>query len=128
MIALELGWGEPAGENFPGATRNPAEWCDLLRKEGRTVELVRLRTDLQELERRAASRGHGWKEVVILRYNQYEKDPDVVSLPKRIETRELVFDTSQAEIDDVVTAILAKLENGPTENEWVADDPRSAGI
>jgi energy-coupling factor transporter ATP-binding protein EcfA2 len=32
VLILELGWGEPLGEVFPGATRNPAEWAEVVRR------------------------------------------------------------------------------------------------
>jgi hypothetical protein len=51
-LLVELGFGEPEGLSFPGATRNPREWVDILMAEGRAVFLFLLKPPLAELDRR----------------------------------------------------------------------------
>ena len=39
ILLIELGWGEPFGERFAGATRNPGEWLSVLDADRREVVL-----------------------------------------------------------------------------------------
>jgi hypothetical protein len=48
VLIVELGYGEPAGESFPGATKNPREWVGILENDGREVFFFLL--DIQESE------------------------------------------------------------------------------
>ncbi|MCI0589042.1 MAG: hypothetical protein L0323_19670 [Planctomycetes bacterium] len=57
-LIIELGFGEPAGESFPGATREPAAWLKVLREAGRSIHLFLLMPPLKETLRRiGADRG-----------------------------------------------------------------------
>ena len=52
ILIIELGFGEPVGEMFAGATRNPSGWLRVLADEGRTVHLFLLKPPLGEVFRR----------------------------------------------------------------------------
>ena len=58
VLIIELGYGEPAGEGFPGATRNPREWISNLENDGREVFFFLLHVDKSECLRRVAARGN----------------------------------------------------------------------
>jgi len=114
VIVLELGWGEPKGEGFPGATRNPEEWAEILMNEGRELRLFRLTARRADVVRRArrrwAEQGH-WATARDARrwIAWYERHPDVVGLPKRLGTAEIVVDTTRRTPELVAEVILAKL-------------------
>lgn len=109
VIVVELGWGEPAGEGFQGATRNPAEWFNILQQEGRDLFLIRLEADSAELVRRAEHRCRPRARDCALHWQgRYDKDPDLVSLPSRLGTMEHVIDTTYMSVEDAATEILAR--------------------
>ena len=114
VVVLELGWGEPIGEGFPGATRNPAEWAQILTNEGRELRLFRLTGRPAEIVRRAkerfaktgeGARAHDAKHWIGL----YERHPDVVGFSKRLGTAEVVVDTTGLTPEQVAEVILTKL-------------------
>lgn len=58
VLVIELGYGEPEGEGFAGATKNPREWLAALEREGRAVHSFVLNVDKEECLRRVAARGN----------------------------------------------------------------------
>jgi hypothetical protein len=58
VLVLELGYGEPQGEAFGGATKNPREWLAPLEEEGRDVYSFVLNVDRSECLQRVAARGN----------------------------------------------------------------------
>src|SRR5262249_53995841 len=59
FLILELVSGEPADASFPGATRNPREWVEVLEKAGRKVSCFRLHTDIQTWRKRLLKKTGG---------------------------------------------------------------------
>jgi len=111
---LELNWGEPIGEGFPGATRNPWEWAEILTNDGRELRLFRLTARPAEVVRRArerfAKRGQGPTARDARSWIAwYERHPDVVRLPTCLESVEVVLDTTRLTPELVAEVILAKL-------------------
>jgi hypothetical protein len=51
-LVVELGFGEPAGESFAGATRDPASWLAVLADDDRSTYMFLLKPSLEELRRR----------------------------------------------------------------------------
>lgn len=51
-LIIELGFGEPVGESFHGATRDPGAWSRVLREAGRSVKLFLLKPPITEVFRR----------------------------------------------------------------------------
>lgn len=51
-LIIELGFGEPIGESFPGATRDPTAWLRVLAQADRSVHLFLLQPPLEETFRR----------------------------------------------------------------------------
>lgn len=56
VLIIELGYGEPAGESFPGATKNPREWVSILENDGREVFFFLLDIQESETKRRVSIR------------------------------------------------------------------------
>jgi len=113
VIVLELVWGEPIGEGFPGATRNPSEWADILTDEGRELRLFRLTARPAVIIRRArvrfAERGKGPTARDAKHWiGMYNRHPDVIGLPERLGIAEVFVDTTALMPDQVAEVILAK--------------------
>jgi hypothetical protein len=53
-LVIELGFGEPNGESFAGATRNPNEWLTVLKNAKRSVHVFLLQPSAEEVFRRIA--------------------------------------------------------------------------
>jgi len=58
VLLIELGFGEPAGEAFPGVSKNPSEWLTILNADGRRVFFFLLHIPKAECLRRVAARGN----------------------------------------------------------------------
>ena len=71
-LIVELGFGEPVGESFAGATRDPNAWLKILRESGRSVFLFLLQPPLEETFRRIArdrpGHSHQYFRCAALRY------------------------------------------------------------
>ncbi len=71
-LIIELGFGEPAGESFAGATRDPNAWLKVLRESGRSVFLFLLQPPLEETFRRIGKDrpgdSHQYYRCAALRY------------------------------------------------------------
>jgi hypothetical protein len=57
VLLIELGYGEPLGESFAGATKNPREWLSVIENDGRAVVFFVLDIDRPECLYRVAARG-----------------------------------------------------------------------
>jgi hypothetical protein len=55
-LIIELGYGEPAGESVPGATKNPREWVSIFENDGREVFFFLLDIRESETQKRVSSR------------------------------------------------------------------------
>ena len=115
VLALELGWGEPEGEEFAGATRNPREWYDVLQSEGRDIVLVRLEASETNLVARVRSRasalGQDPSSAIggILAYFG-ARHTAVTTLADVLAVREQVFDTTTDSPDLIVERVCHVLE------------------
>lgn len=72
-LLIELGYGEPLGEGFEGATKNPAEWVAVLEDDERQPFFFLLDVGKDECLRRVAARGNmnrQYAEAAWLRYAQ----------------------------------------------------------
>jgi hypothetical protein len=56
LLIIELGFGEPVGEVFPGATKNPREWIAVLERDNRIVLFFYLEVSEAEALSRVAQR------------------------------------------------------------------------
>ena len=56
VLIIELGYGEPVDESFPGATKNPREWIRILENDGREIFFFLLQIPQSETVRRVSSR------------------------------------------------------------------------
>ena len=56
VLIVELGYGEPLPETFPGASRNPNEWMTVLQTSGRQVFLFMLWVPVAEAVTRKLGR------------------------------------------------------------------------
>lgn len=115
VVVIELGWGEPIGEGFKGATRNPGEWAEVLREDGRELRLFRLRARRREVIDRAEHKLtkplHRFDTSHVLHwFSRYEKDQDVKSLPSRLGLAEEIIDTTQLTSEQVAKVILGRLQ------------------
>ena len=54
VLLVELGFGEPVGEAFAGATRDPMKWLNVLANGGRSVHLFLLKPPFDEVRHRIA--------------------------------------------------------------------------
>ena len=114
LVVLELVWGEPIGEGFPGATRNTREWAETLIDEGRELRLFRLTARPGVIVRRTrarfAERGQGPTAQDAKHWiRRYKRHPDVVGLPGRLGTSEVVVDTTGLMPEQVAEVVLGKL-------------------
>lgn len=57
LLIVELGYGEPRGNVFLGATRNPKEWLTILEAAGRKVLFFQLWAPWEEVRARLIKRG-----------------------------------------------------------------------
>lgn len=114
VVVLELGWGEPIDGSFLGATRNPSEWAEVLRSEGRELRLFRLTARPKDIVARAEGRfaksGAGMRAQDAKHWiRMYNRHPDVFGLPERLGIAEVFVDTTALMPDQVAEVILAKL-------------------
>ena len=73
VLIIELGYGEPVDESFPGATKNPREWISILESDGREVFFFLLQIAQSETVRRVSTRNDltpDYAKAAHDRYNQ----------------------------------------------------------
>jgi hypothetical protein len=113
VLLIELACGEPEDLTFPGATRRPDEWVDVLRQAGRRLFVFLLWTDwddaVQRLTDRHFHRPHGrrlfglWEQLGV--YALYEHRSVIVTFPESVEeVAVLVRDRSSADVADEIVA------------------------
>ena len=71
VLIIELGYGEPAGETFPGASKNPREWLSRLEEERREVFFFMLHIDRSECLRRVTGRGNMHPAYAAMAWDRY---------------------------------------------------------
>jgi len=57
VLIIELGYGEPAGQSFAGATKNPREWVSILENDGREIFFFLLHVSQSEGNQRKIAKG-----------------------------------------------------------------------
>ena len=57
VLIIELGYGEPHGRSFLGATKNPREWVSILENDGREIFFFFLQVSEDEGRRRKKAKG-----------------------------------------------------------------------
>jgi hypothetical protein len=57
VLIIELGYGEPHGGSFLGATKNPREWVSILENDGREIFFFLLQVSQCEGQRRKIAKG-----------------------------------------------------------------------
>jgi hypothetical protein len=126
VLIIELGFGEPYGQAFPGATKNPAEWVRILKEEGREIFYFVLQLSLAQTIRRVRQRSDIPIEVAELAHHRYDSGAvcsneifsSLVGAPQQ------VIDTEQVNFKETIAKILTtvgpmeKMEKvGKTENK-----------
>ncbi len=71
VLIIELGFGEPVGEKFLGATKNPREWLSSLEQEGREIFLFVLHIERSECLRRVTARGNMHPAYAGMAWDRY---------------------------------------------------------
>lgn len=90
--------------------KNPTEWSQVLRQEGREIFLVRLEANKEILLRRVRGResalGYSsyWAVMGIHAYFG-ERSPAILALPELVGERELVVDTGSITPDMIVKCV-----------------------
>jgi hypothetical protein len=113
VLVVELGWGEPAGLGFPGATRAAQEWVRVLRDGGRQVYPFLLRADfttaLARLKDRQHRRGQTFWEVLqsLGIRTMYEQKHELFTFPQIQDFSEVCIDTSNRDFDGVAKEIIS---------------------
>lgn len=73
VLIIELGFGEPHGDGFPGATKNPREWVSVLENEGREIFFFLLDIQESESQKRVNSRNDLNPEYVKEAHDRYKQ-------------------------------------------------------
>jgi hypothetical protein len=71
VLLIELGFGEPRGQPFHGATKNPGEWLTILESDHRDIFLFALSVDKTECLRRVKERGDLSAEAAANAWDRY---------------------------------------------------------
>jgi hypothetical protein len=98
VLLVELGWGEPAGLSFPGATRGANEWVDILQKVKRQSFPFLLTAEWKDILKRLTER-HGHHGVSLTldqigRASFYEHKHPLFTYPVIPGFTELTIDTT----------------------------------
>lgn len=109
VLIIELAWGEPTGEQSLGATKNPNEWADILRTEGREVHLYLLWAEWFAIESRIQKRGRSDITVAKKMYKQYQSHVDYTEFSKRIGIEEEQIDTTYKTPEEIAKYIYNKI-------------------
>lgn len=118
VLLIELGYGEPLGEVFAGATKNPGEWVSILEADRREVFFFLLDIDKAECLRRVAARGNLASQYTEMAWNRYA--PGAVcssaAFSSRIGSRhsEDVINTKDKDLAAAVKHILDRIETRAT--------------
>lgn len=112
VLVLHLGYGEPRDMSSKGATRNPAEWADVMRSDSRQVFLFRLDVEREEAIRRVVCRGisgcseGNWANAW---WHCYVHDEDIRLLPERAGLQEEVIPVQGRTPREIASFILARV-------------------
>ncbi len=113
-LIVELGFGEPIGESFHGATRDPGAWLRVLREAGRSVKLFLLKPPVHEVFKRISIDRHPRQQeyfrCAALRYENGGVCTHEV-FEERIGSAysELVIDTSRESKEMTAARILQEI-------------------
>jgi hypothetical protein len=113
VLIIQLGYGEPAGERFFGASRNPREWVSILEADMREVFFFLLSVPEAESVSRVGKRNGSNAAYVSQAWNRYQPGGGCSSTEfiPRVGTRysEETIDTSQTSLCNTVMRILSKI-------------------
>jgi hypothetical protein len=110
VLIIELGYGEPAGEKFYGATMNPSEWMHVLEQDGREVVSFMLHIEKVECLRRVTSRGNMAPQYAEAAWDRYA--PGGVCSTKKFSSRvgasfvETTLDTQASDKNAIIAQII----------------------
>jgi hypothetical protein len=112
VLLVELGWGEPAGLAFPGATRGANEWVDILHKANRKIYPFLLIAEWNDILKRLIARhGHHMNQSVLdqlARASFFEHKHYLFTYPEIPGFTELTIDTT-GRTEESVTDEIKKL-------------------
>lgn len=120
VLIVELGYGEPHGDAFHGATRNPREWLTLLEASGRRPLFFLIWAPWEETRTRLLKRritnpdaGRGdhrrYDEGEVCSSSQFIARVGTAYTETRIETKEATFDVM---CDGIVAQVRGVLKSG----------------
>jgi hypothetical protein len=109
VLIIELGCGEPAGESFKGATKNPREWVAILEGEGRQVHAFLLWTDYETWKKRLLTKVPGGDPGAHAFYTLFERD-EWKQFPAKAGIREESIDTTTVDQQQVANRIWAQVQ------------------
>jgi hypothetical protein len=116
VLLVELGFGEPLGEAFLGATRDPMKWLNVLADSGRSIHLFLLKPPLDELRRRIArDRDSSMQQYFFAAALRYERGGICAAelFADRLTAgyRETLIDTSAEPVSAVADRVIAAVSS-----------------
>ncbi len=111
VLIIELGYGEPAGGSFLGATKNPREWVSVLENDGREIFFFLLHVSQSEGARRKKAKRDPVYRLEV--YKRYEREGEcshiVFSALLGNGHSEETIDTEKTSLDSTVDQIVTKV-------------------
>lgn len=111
VLIIELGYGEPHGGSFLGATKNPREWVSILENDGREIFFFLLQVSQCEGQRRKKAKGDPVYSPEV--YKRYEADGEcshtVFSALLGNGHLEEPIDTEKTDVPGMVDRIVTKV-------------------
>ena len=111
VLIIELGYGEPHGRSFLGATKNPREWVSILENDGREIFFFFLQ--VSEDEGRQRKKAKGDPEYPPDVYKRYEGEGEcshvVFSALLGNGHPEELIDTEKTNVAGMVNLIITKV-------------------
>ena len=111
VLIIELGYGEPEGRSFLGATKNPREWVSILENDGREIFFFLLQVSQCEGKRRKKAKGDPAYSPEA--YKRYEAEGEcshtVFSALLGNGHSEETIDTEKTNVADMVNRIVTKV-------------------
>jgi hypothetical protein len=111
LLIIELGYGEPVGKSFAGATKNPREWVSTLENDGREIFFLLLQVSQCEGKRRKKAKGDPEYSPEV--YERYEREGEcshsVFSALLGNGHSEETIDTEKTNIAAMVDRIVTKV-------------------
>jgi hypothetical protein len=113
MLILELGYGEPEDESYPGATKNPREWISILENDGRDIYCFVLQIPEAETLQRVQRRHDLLADYAKMAHDRYKPggvcdSPNFTRLMGRGLSEETI-DTNQHDLATTVARIVTKI-------------------